>query len=97
MVKVYDVDTLNISQDIVYMPIYMVNVPHDMLKAYMAMVNVPQDMANVPQDMVRGYVDMENVSMDISYVMFKVPRTWYIYAPRHDKLNPDIVKDLHAC
>jgi hypothetical protein len=58
------------------------------------------DMANISRDMVRVYVDMENVSLDmahVSYGMFKVPRTWYIYAPRHDKLTPDIVKYMHAC
>jgi hypothetical protein len=71
-----------------------------MLKVYVDTVNVPQDMANVPQDMVRVYVDMENVSIDmaqISYDMFKVPRTWYIYAPRRDKLSRDVVKYLHTC
>jgi hypothetical protein len=57
-------------------------------------------MANVPHDMVRLYVDMENVSLDMVHVlygMFKVPRTLYIYAPRHDKLIPDMVNDLHTC
>jgi hypothetical protein len=58
-------------------------------------VNVHQDMADVLEDMVRVYVDLENVSLDmahISYDMFKVPRTWYIYAPRRDTLSRDMVK-----
>jgi hypothetical protein len=55
MVKVYDVDTLHVSQDIVYMPVYMVNVPHDMLQAYV-------DIANVPQGMVKMSMYMLHVS-----------------------------------
>jgi hypothetical protein len=63
-------------------------------------VNVHQDMANIPQDMERVYVDMDNIFLDmvhVSYGMFKVPRKWYIYAPRHDKVIPDMVKYLHTC
>jgi hypothetical protein len=51
-------------------------------------------------DTVNVLQDKENVSLDmvhVSYGMFKVPKTWYIYAPRHDKLIPDMVKDLHTC
>jgi hypothetical protein len=41
------------SQDIVYMPMYMVNVPQNMLKAYMGIVNSPQGILNVSMDMLQ--------------------------------------------
>jgi hypothetical protein len=40
------VDTVNVSQDIVYMPMYM-------LKANMDIVNVRQGMVNVSMDMLK--------------------------------------------
>jgi FMN-dependent NADH-azoreductase len=49
-----NVDTEIVSHDIVlYMPMYMVNVPHDMLKAYMDIVNVPQGMVKVSMDILQ--------------------------------------------
>jgi hypothetical protein len=45
-------DTLNVSLDAVYMPMYMVNVPHDMLKAYGNMLQVFMDMEHVSYGML---------------------------------------------
>jgi hypothetical protein len=71
-----------------------------MLKVYVDMLNVTQDMVNLSACMVNVSHDMLQVFMDlehVSYGVFKVPRKWHIYAPRHETLSRDIVTDLHIC
>jgi hypothetical protein len=76
-----------VSQEIVYMPMSMVNVPHDRLKACVNIVNVPQgmilqvfiDTVNVFQNIVKVYMNMLQVSHDMlkAYVdIVMLNRAW---------------------